>query len=270
VIADLVKKACDDASPLAAQHAAFSELVRRFDAMALSIALRTLGDMSEAQDAAQEAFVTAWLKLRTLREPRAFGAWLKRLVRTQCYRRLRKRASRAPDVATTTDFSTRSERQSAIARAMAALSPREYRAVVLFYFLGRSLNEIAPDAGKTLYNARLKLRKGLPRSFRDEFVRRRPSAELACLVRWGVFDQYVGTYRFDRRPDLTVKIERRDDRLISIGTGQQNVLASIDEARLITHAYDGEGRFRRDAHGKVTHFIYYEFGKRLGIARKVR
>jgi hypothetical protein len=34
--------------------------------------------------------------------------------------------------------------------------------------------------------------------------------------------------------------------------------------------FDGEGRFRRDRRGRVSHFVYYEFGRRFGVARKVK
>ena len=275
VIDAIVKRARDDQSSLDEQHAAFGELVRRFGGMALSVALRMLDDIDEAQDATQEAFLTAWLKLRTLRRPASFGAWLKLLVRTQCSRRIRKRATAFAEPPFVAAADVR-ERRRLIARSMTSLTASEYRALVLFYFLGRTLKEIGQllriptaTAGKRLYTARLKLRRSLPPSLRNEFVRRRPGSEFARRIRQGIFDQYVGTYRFDRRPDLIVRIERRDDRLISVGGGQCHVLASINDELLITEAYDGEGRFRRDRNGRVTDFIYYEFGKRLGIAKKV-
>jgi len=264
----LVERARDDRAPLDEQHASFGELVHRFEEMALSFAIRTLGDVEEAKDVTQEAFLTAWLKLRTLREPAAFGSWLKRIVRTECSRRLRKEiVTIMSDESPVTDskFEQR-EQQRLLARSLAQLSMSEHRAIVLFYFLGRTLNEVAgllhvprATAGRRLYTARLKMRRTLPASLRREFAR---------FIHRKLFDQYVGVYRFDRRPDLVVQIEREDDQLVSYGGGQRNLLASIDDDALITSAFDGEGRFRRDRNGEVTHFVYYEFGRRLGIARK--
>jgi RNA polymerase sigma-70 factor (ECF subfamily) len=276
MIATLVQRARNDQSALDEQHAAFCDLVRHFQRMAFFVALRMLNDVGEAEDATQEAFLTAWLKLRRLREPAAFGSWLKRLVRTQCSRRLRKRTNPTREPRIIDDNDAR-ERQRLIARSMASLTASEHRAIVLFYFLGCTLKEIASllripttTAGKRLYTARLKLRRSLPHALRNEFIRRRPASEFARRVRRGLFDQYVGRYRFDRRPSLVVQIERRDDQLISLAGGQCHILASIDDEALITAAYDGEGRFRRNRNGRITHFIYYEFGKRLGIARKIR
>ena len=56
----------------------------------------------------------------------------------------------------------------------------------------------------------------------------------------------------------------RDD----VAGGQRDVLVSVADGSLLTAHYDGEGRFGRDSRGRVTHFVYYEFGRRLGIARK--
>jgi hypothetical protein len=33
--------------------------------------------------------------------------------------------------------------------------------------------------------------------------------------------------------------------------------------------FDGEACFLRDRQGRVTGFVYYEFGRRLGVARRV-
>ena len=68
------------------QHAAFATLVERFEDMALAVALPACEDVEAARDACQEAFLVAWWLLPRLREPAAFGAWLKSLIRTQCAR----------------------------------------------------------------------------------------------------------------------------------------------------------------------------------------
>ena len=81
-------------------------------------------------------------------------------------------------------------------------------------------------------------------------------------------DEYVGEYRFDRRPDHNVSIVREGETIVSESSGQRRVLVSLSEHSLLTTNYDGEGRFRRDRRGRVSHFVYSEFGKRMGIARE--
>ena len=85
----------------------------------------------------------------------------------------------------------------------------------------------------------------------------------------GLFDEYVGEYRFIERPDHVVKIAREGEQLIGYGRDQRTVLASFADGALVSIAFDGEGRFERDAAGRIDRFVYYEFGARLGVAKKV-
>jgi RNA polymerase sigma-70 factor (ECF subfamily) len=280
-LALVVDRARNDSVSVDEQHAAFAELVRRFEEAAFGWSLKLLDDPTEAQDATQDAFVTAWLKLRQLRDPAAFGAWLKRLVVTQCNRRRRRRRDSeflsAEDLRAVPNAEhEHRDRQRLLAAAMSRLSETECRVVVLFYFLGRTLEEIAAilemrrgTVGKHLHSARIAIRRNLPRIVRTEFQRLQPTREFMRKIMEGVFDEYVGEYRFAERPELVVEIKSEDGLLVSYGGGQRSVLASIDDGTLVTTAFDGEGRFERDRSGRIVHFVYYEFGARLGLAKKV-
>ena len=243
------------------------------------IALDSLRDVDDAKDAAQDAFASAWLRLSQLRDPSAFSAWLKTIIATQCNRR---RRHHPPSESELLEFhgsadteSPNFDYQSLIAKALASLPRGERDVMVLFYFLGYTQREIARllhlkpgTVGKRLHSGRLKVRRSLPPSVRGEFVRLSPSRKFIESVRLGLFDEYVGEYRFARRPELVVSIAREGDFLISEAGGQRNILLSLGNRSLLTSHYDGEGRFHRNARGKVTHFVYYEFGRRLGIARR--
>ena len=281
-LATCVERARNDGVPIDQQHVAFAELVSRFEERAFGWALQLLDDPEEAKDATQDAFVAAWLKLRQLREAAAFGVWLKRLVATQCNRWRRKRRDGQPlceqDLrAVTQSHLDRWEKQKILAAAMSRLSEAEHRVVVLHYFLGRKIAEIAGilgiprgTVGKHLHTARIVIRRNLPPGLRDEFLPLRPSPQFLRKVREGLFDEYVGEYRFDERPDHIVRVEREGSLLVSYGGNQRNVLASIRDDALITAEFDGEGRFQRDRAGRIAQFVYYEFGARLGVARKTR
>ena len=278
-IASIVERARNDDLLLDQQHAAFAELVGRFEEAAFGWSLRLLDDPEEARDATQDAFLDAWLKLRQLREPAAFGAWLKRLVATQCRRRRRRSRGElrlGRGVAGTHDPSEHRETQRLLAAAMCRLTEAEHRIVVLFYFLGRTIGEIAAllgvakgTVGKRLHSARVTIRRNLPRGAREEFIQLRPSPRFLRQVKEGLFDEYVGHYRFEERPELVVRIEREGALLVSYGGGQRSVLASLEDNALISMAFDGEGRFQRNAAGRIVQFVYYEFGARLGVAKKI-
>lgn len=70
---------------------AFEALVRHHGPMLLQMATRLLGDRTEAEDAVQEAFVSAWRKLPEFRGESAFGTWMYRIVTNKCLNTLRAR-----------------------------------------------------------------------------------------------------------------------------------------------------------------------------------
>jgi RNA polymerase sigma factor (sigma-70 family) len=255
------------------------EAVWRIESARLVIALtRLVHDVGLAEDVAQDAFATAWHRLHQLRDPSAFVPWLAAIVTRACSRQRRKQAL-APDEATLASTLVPDARhmdyQSVVASGMSQLPEGERHVAVLSYFLGYSQPQIARllrlkpgTVGKRLHSARLRIRRQLPRSVRSDFVRLTPSPQFAERVSRGLLDEYVGEYRFERRPELTVTISREGDSLISESEGQRNVLVSVAKEALLVTNYDGEGRFRRNRRGEVTGFVYYEFGRRMGIARK--
>lgn len=136
--------------------AAFTALVRQFQDMAVGYAWSLLGDFHLAEDAAQDAFIQVFGELDSLREPAAFGGWLRRIVHKYCDRRTRK--TRLPTVplegvvaqvtadVTGTDALEdleRAETAAVVRRAIAALPDAQREAVTLFYIGERSQAQVA-------------------------------------------------------------------------------------------------------------------------------
>ena len=65
---------------LAGDQEAYRVLVERESAAVVRACHRVLGDLHEAEDAAQEAFVTAYRSLASWRGDGPFGAWLTRIA----------------------------------------------------------------------------------------------------------------------------------------------------------------------------------------------
>lgn len=74
---------------------AFGELVRRYQRRAVSVAYRLLGNLEDASDVSQDAFVRAYRSLSQLDDPSRFGGWLMRVVCNLSLNFRRSRASRA-------------------------------------------------------------------------------------------------------------------------------------------------------------------------------
>jgi RNA polymerase sigma factor (sigma-70 family) len=83
------------AACLAGDRNAFGGIVERYQRLLCSLAYSATGSVSESEDVAQEAFLTAWQQLADLREPDKLRAWLCGILRFKVSR-LRRRDGREP------------------------------------------------------------------------------------------------------------------------------------------------------------------------------
>lgn len=267
-----------------ASNAAFDRIVEALQDFVVGTAHGYLRDFGLARDASQEAFLIAWRQIHRLKDPVLFLPWLKRIVASQCHRVLRKKQigvaelSDKPDPSAFEDLVAQKERNQFLREALDQLPERERVVTSLFYFSGSNQHAIAKFLGiprttvvKRLFAARQRLKAALE-LFCAAADQARPSRTEAFvnMVRAGIYSDCVGLYRFDGRPDLTVRLERVGNRLVSHSAGQRNtIMLGSRLSELRTAEFDGRARFVRSKTGQVTHFIYYEFGRRMGIARKV-
>jgi RNA polymerase sigma factor (sigma-70 family) len=74
----------------AGDRRAFAELVHRRQSSIRNLMRRCCGDLTLADDLAQQVFLQVWLKIRTLKQSKAFGGWLRRLAISVWLQHLRK------------------------------------------------------------------------------------------------------------------------------------------------------------------------------------
>jgi RNA polymerase sigma-70 factor (ECF subfamily) len=173
---------------LAGDPDAYRQLVERESAAIVRACHRVLGDLHDAEDAAQEAFVTAYRSLAGWRGEGPFGAWLTRIAIRIALRQAGKRqavtwidpagsekadaalAAQSVAAAPRSDpaaLAVRSEGAAELRTAVAAL-PDPYREVVILRFFGElSLEEIARQTERPLGTVKTQLRRGLLR-LRDD------------------------------------------------------------------------------------------------------
>lgn len=177
----LVQRAKENYSP------AVAELINRYKGMVYTIALKVLKDKDEAEEVAQESFVKAFTKLNLFRMDSSFSSWLYRIVYNTAISRTRekKREMEYQQETVATEsfeqqakaFSTleQDDRKRYLNQAMQQLNSDDSLMLILFYYDGKSLDEITQITGYSdsnvkvrLYRARKKLHEELEKILRNE------------------------------------------------------------------------------------------------------
>ena len=164
---------------LAAQKgdiSAFNQLVRAYQTLVYRTAYRVLGEPPSAEDATQDAFVSAYKHIREYRGG-SFKAWLLRIVTNACYDQLRVKQRRptssldamlvdpdnpapgadraAPE--SPHEYVERQELGDAIQRGLATLPPDQRMTLVLTDIEGFSYEEVAAATGANIGTVKSRL-----------------------------------------------------------------------------------------------------------------
>ncbi len=229
-IESLVITAAQAGVPLAKRLEAFGQIVARFQDMAYGCAYALLGDFHLAEDAAQEAFLTAYQRLSQLREPGAFAGWFRRILITQCGRITRGKSfpltgldaavtvpSRVPGPSENLE---RRETKDRVLAAIAALPEHQRMATTLFYINGYSQKNIADflevpvtTVKKRLHDSRTKLKKRMIAMVEDEFKKHSLPGEFtkrvlsfAQIIQHGEGKEY--TFQFANGVRVQTRIDK--------------------------------------------------------------
>jgi RNA polymerase sigma-70 factor (ECF subfamily) len=175
----------DENDSEAGRTAAFRKLADEHLTDAYRLAFAVLRDRNEAQDAVHDAFVTAWERWASLRDPAKFASWFKRIVINTCRNRLSKASRRQTiDISTqpglvSPDSIDRIHDHEILAEAIAGLKPDDRIVLGLRYYRDMKIEDIAAVLGvpsgtatSRLHRAHQRLRTALeadgPKENRDE------------------------------------------------------------------------------------------------------
>ncbi len=156
--------------------AAFNQLVRTYQALLYRTAFRVLGDGPAAEDATQDALVSAFKNIRSFRGG-SFKAWLLRIVTNTCYDKLRVKQRRPtasldalmlnPDDpprgldrerdASPQELAERQELNAAIQRGLGGLPPDQRVTLVLVDIEGLAYEEVAESTGANVGTVKSRL-----------------------------------------------------------------------------------------------------------------
>ena len=160
----------------------FTEIVEQYSDLAYSVAFRMLRNAEDAEDAVQEAYISAYKALPNFKGQSKLSTWIYRIVVNTCLMKIRKEKSRAKyisekdyDDALVYDWkndpeeaAVNSELRSTLENGLDQLSPDLRAAVVLRDIQGLSTEESAEaldisiaSLKSRLHRARILLRKHL-------------------------------------------------------------------------------------------------------------
>jgi RNA polymerase sigma-70 factor, ECF subfamily len=156
--------------------AAFGLLVEARVGATLRTARAILGNEAEAQEVTQEAFVSAWRNLPTLRDIDRFDAWLNRIVLNGCRDLLRhRRRVRQIDIESfelpTADTAAATLETASLLAAFDRLSIADRQIMVLHHLHDLPLAEVARQLGIPVGTAKSRLwsaRRALERAMEAE------------------------------------------------------------------------------------------------------
>ena len=143
---------------------AFDSLARMVGDRCLAIAVRILRDIDLAEDAVQAALITAWIELRSLRDPSRFEPWLHRILTNACYTEARRRRRwseglrilPAPGAYGPDEFLTADDRDM-LEHAFRRLTVEQRTVLVFHHYLGLSISEVATRTGLPVGTAKSRL-----------------------------------------------------------------------------------------------------------------
>ena len=252
---------------LAGEQRAYEVLVVRHQKRVMSSAASVARNAFVAEDAAQEAFVTAWMKLDTLAEPQKFGAWTAKIAKN-CARNAVMRYHEFIPLDTIENLESfadcdenpaelyvRSEEKRELLGSVERLPARVGEIIRLHYFEGLSVAEIADRLRISAGTVKWQLSDGRKRIRKDMCaVNEKPDDTLTVRVMkkveelklWDLreckdgFDEvYADTLGgVESLPDTKDKFHALADVLVRgvwwlSGKGGDEVLARVKEAAIL-------------------------------------
>jgi RNA polymerase sigma factor (sigma-70 family) len=182
---------------------AFCEIVTRYQSLLCSLAYSAVGDFKHSEDIAQEAFVEAWKKLDTLKDPVKLKSWLCGILRFKASHFRRKEARQPVKGAAELEEHTgggsdntqlendaiRDQHQTLLWQALEQM-PENYREpLILFYREQRSVEHVADELDLTedtvkqrLSRGRKLLQKAMVTFVEDTLEKTKPGAAFTMAV----------------------------------------------------------------------------------------
>jgi len=153
---------------------AFCEIVSRYQNLLCSLAYSSVGDIKHSEDISQEAFVEAWKKLDTLKDPQKLKSWLCGILRFKVSR-YRRKEGRQPiksaseleehdvpvlDSEQMEDTAIREQEQALLWQTLDKMDGTYREPLILFYREQQSVERVAAELDLSVDTTKQRLSRG--------------------------------------------------------------------------------------------------------------
>ncbi len=162
---------------LAGDRHAFRYFIHTYKDMAFSVALSLVKQEHLAEEVAQEAFLQAYLSLRSFKRQAKFSTWLYRIVVRCGYKMLQKNSISSVELQldvhdqayeeTAFDHLLQEEQRQLVNEALLRIPANESLAIRLFYLEELSLQELCEITGWTIANVKVVLFRARKRMYQE-------------------------------------------------------------------------------------------------------
>ena len=152
----------------AGDEAAFAQLVSTYHADMAQVAFAACGDRELAEDAVQSAWLVAWRKLRSLRDPDSVRPWLLAVTANEARQIVRRRRGPVIEIDVEIPGDARGDPSAGIERldlrrALAHLSADDRALLAMHYVVDLSSDELGAAVGTSASTARTRLSRAVDR-----------------------------------------------------------------------------------------------------------
>lgn len=151
---------------------AFAKIVKKYEHMVFTLAMKLMENKEEAQEITQDAFLKAYSALGSFKGDSKFSTWLYKITYHKGLDQLKKRKrtldvigidnyleTNVPDLNSSWESLEVKERKMTINKALHTLKPEDRILVTLYYFEELSLNEIGDVLGLETSNVKVRLHR---------------------------------------------------------------------------------------------------------------
>ena len=156
---------------------AFGQLVMRYERGQRAVIAQIVSDIHVAEDLAQDAFVKAFQNLNRLQNPSRFGTWLYKIARNEALMWIRRKpkiteGSLSEDMSLEQSNGRLSEASEQLLELVMTLPPQQQHVVLLRYFEGHPVGDIAKMIGRPIGTVTKQLSRAHDRLRRQMEARR--------------------------------------------------------------------------------------------------